>query len=89
MNITTWILAGCAAGWLGFSYFRFNAKRGVLVSLVIGVAGGWIGGALLAPMLGGVPVHSGDFNPLSLFTALATALGCLAVSDMIYKRFGV
>jgi uncharacterized membrane protein YeaQ/YmgE (transglycosylase-associated protein family) len=89
MNITTWILAGGAIGWLGFSYLGYNAKRGVLISLLIGVAGGWVGGGVFAPLLGGIPVNSGDFNPLSLFVALATAMGCLAVSDMIYKRFGV
>jgi hypothetical protein len=31
----------------------------------------------------------GDFNPLSLFTAFASATGFVIVSDMIYKRFGM
>ena len=91
MNITTWILAGAAIGWIGFCYLRFNPKRGLVVSIIIGMAGGLIGGALLAPLLGvnALTVSSGDFNPLSLFSAFASALACLTVTDMIYKRFGV
>ena len=89
MNITTWILAGALIGWAGFWYLKFNAKRGLVVSIIIGIAGGLVGGALLGPLLGVVPVHTGDFNPLSLFSALASALAGLTVTDMIYKRFGV
>ncbi|OGA54048.1 MAG: hypothetical protein A3G24_00055 [Betaproteobacteria bacterium RIFCSPLOWO2_12_FULL_62_13] len=89
MNVTTWILAGGVSGWIGFSYLRFNAKRGLAISIIIGMAGGLLGGAWLAPLLGAVPVNPGDFNPLSLFTAFASAFGCLTVTDMIYKRFGV
>jgi uncharacterized membrane protein YeaQ/YmgE (transglycosylase-associated protein family) len=89
VNITTWILTGGVIGWASFWYLKFNAKRGLAVSVVIGMAGGLIGGELLTPLLGAVPINSGDFNPLSLFTAFASALGCLTATDMIYKRFGV
>ena len=89
MNIAAWILAGAAVGWIGFSYLKFNAKSGLFVSIVIGTSGGFLGGAFLAPLLGTIAVNPGDFNPLSLFTAFASALGCLTVVDMIHKRFGV
>ena len=82
-------MAGGVTGWIGYAYLRFNAKRGLAISIIIGVAGGLLGGTWLAPLLGTVPIYSGDFNPLSLFAAFATALGCLTVTDMIYKRFGV
>ena len=89
MNITTWLLAGAVVGWIGFSYLKFNAKRGLVVSIIIGTAGALLGGSFLAPLLGTVAVNPGDFNPLSLFTAFASALGCLTVTDMFHKRFGV
>jgi len=76
-------------GWLAFSYLRFNPRRGLPLSIIIGTAGGVMGGALVAPLLGAVPVDPGDLNPLSIFVALVSALGCLTVTDMIYRRFGV
>ena len=89
MNIWMWVLAGGVLGWIGFLYLRFNAKRGPVVSIIIGMAGGLLGGLLLAPLLGAAMVNSGDFNPFSLFMASASALGCLTITDMIHNRFGV
>ena len=89
MNAAMWILVGGFAGWIGFSYLKFNAKRGMLVSIIIGMAAGLFGGSVLSPMLGVAAIDPGHFNPLSLFTAFATAAGCLIISNMIYDRFGV
>lgn len=89
MNAAMWILVGGLVGWIGFSYLKFNAKRGMLVSIIIGMAAGLFGGYVLPPMLGAAAIDPGHFNPLSLFTAFATAAGCLIISNMIYDRFGV
>lgn len=89
MNIATWILAGGIIGWAGFSFLQFNLKRGMIASILIGMAGGFLGGGWLAPMLSAAMATHGDFNPLSLFTAFASAAGCVIVGDMIYNRFGV
>ena len=89
MDVATWILAGGIIGWIGFSFFKFNAARGMIISVVIGVAGAILGGDLLAPLLSAAMPSPGDFNPLSLFTAVASAAGCLIIGDMVYSRFGV
>lgn len=89
MNIAMWVLVGGIIGWIGFSYLNFNVKRGMIISVVIGMAGAFLGGGVLAPMLSAAMANPGDFNPLSLFTAFAGAAGCLIVGDMIYRRFGV
>jgi len=89
MNIATWILAGGVIGWIGFSFLKFNLKRGMIVTILIGMAGGFLGGSLLAPMLSAAMATHGDFNPLSLFTAFASATGFVIIGDMIHNRFGV
>lgn len=89
MNIATWILAGGIIGWIGFSYLKFNAGRGMIISVIIGMAAAVLGGDVLAPLLSADMASPGDFNPLSLFTAVASAAGCLIIGDMIYSRFGV
>jgi uncharacterized membrane protein YeaQ/YmgE (transglycosylase-associated protein family) len=89
MNIATWILAGGIIGWIGFAYFKFNPRRGMIISVIIGISGAVLGGDLLAPLLSAAMASPGDFNPLSLFTAAASAAGCLIIGDMVHSRFGV
>jgi len=89
MNVALWLAAGAFIGWAGFAFLKLNARRGATTSVLIGTAAGFLGGSLLAPMLSAATVFSGDFNPLSLFTACACAAACLVIGDMVYKRFGV
>jgi len=44
MNVAMWILAGGILGWLEFPFImRANAKRGSVISMVIGAVGGFAG----------------------------------------------
>jgi uncharacterized membrane protein YeaQ/YmgE (transglycosylase-associated protein family) len=89
MNVAMWILVGGAVGWAGFYWLNFNMQRGITASIAIGMAAGCFGGYVLAPLLGSATLDPGHFNPLSLFTAFASAAGFVIVSNMIYDRFGV
>lgn len=89
MNAVAWVLAGTVVGWIGFYHLRFNLQRGLAVSLIIGMAGGVLGGAGLAPLLETVSVNAEDLNFLALFAASAVSLAALTIADMVYRRFGV
>lgn len=92
MNIVIWILAGGAIGWITYALLHFNEFRGVTVSVVLGAAGGFIGGKVLTPMLtspaplGIVPV---GIDSLALFIAGASAAAFLTIGNLVHKRFGV
>lgn len=91
MNIVIWILAGAAIGWAGYALLNFNEYRGVVVSTILGAAGGFLGGNVLTPMLTspaplGIPA---GFDSLALFIAAASAAAFLAIGNLVYKRFGV
>ena len=89
MNIMIWILTGGIAGWIGYSYVKFNADRGMVASVIIGMIGGFIGGKMLAPMLGAVVSASNDFNMFSMVVALASAAACLTVGNVVSERYGL
>jgi uncharacterized membrane protein YeaQ/YmgE (transglycosylase-associated protein family) len=89
MNIALWILAGAAIGWVGYSAVKANIRRGLVVSIIIGIAGGLLGGDVLAPMLGTVPGASNEINLFSLVVALAGATGCLTIGEMLSRRYGI
>ena len=83
MTIVLWLVAGAAVGWAGFALARWNRRRGMLASVVVGAVGGALGGALLSPIISSSPVLAGDFNVHALFMAAIVAAACLAVANMI------
>jgi len=88
MNIVMWMLAGAALGWIGFTYLRFNEARGMLISLIIGAAGGLVGGNMIAPLFAATTVPDGFSSSAMVFAAVVAA-AFLAAGNMIYNKWGV
>jgi uncharacterized membrane protein YeaQ/YmgE (transglycosylase-associated protein family) len=89
MNIIMWMVAGAALGWAGYAVLHYNESRGMLISMVIGVAGGVAGGKLVAPMFGVIDSIPEVFSMAALICALASAAVVLFVGDQVHARFGV
>lgn len=90
MNIMIWLVAGGAIAWLSIAVLHINKNRGLIPTLVIGALGGVIGGQTFAPMLSSAITEAEiGFNPFALVVALATAIACLIVSNMLSKRYGI
>jgi uncharacterized membrane protein YeaQ/YmgE (transglycosylase-associated protein family) len=88
MNVILWLLAGAAVGWIACSAMNMNTHRGLMISAIIGIAGGFFGGYVLAPMFSTIE-EAGGFNPVALLMAVVGAVACVTISDMMYERFGV
>ena len=88
MNVMTWILTGGIAGWVGYSYMKLNVDRGMALSVVIGMLGGFFGGNVVAPMLGAALNTTNDFSLFSMVVALASAVTCLTLGNLISERYG-
>jgi len=89
MDIVIWILAGGFAGWIAFKFIGANEERGMMISIVIGMTGGFLGGSVLAPMLGETAPMPDAFSLFALLMAIASAAVCLTIGDMISRRFGI
>lgn len=89
MNIVMWILAGATLGWITFAVLGYNAQRGLIVSVVLGAAGGYFGGDLVAPIFGGVAAVPGEFSGASLFFAAAAAAVFLFVGNFVHNRWSI
>ena len=87
MNIAMWVVAGGILGWIGFAMLDANRERGMIVSVVIGVLGGFFGGNVLAPMLGAVTDAPNDFSLFSLVIAMTSAAACLAIGNLVSNRY--
>jgi uncharacterized membrane protein YeaQ/YmgE (transglycosylase-associated protein family) len=89
MNIAMWVLAGGVLGWAGYAHLKANEERGMIFSIIIGAVGGFFGGNVLAPMLGVATDTPNIFSPFALFVAAASAAACLAIGNLLAKRYGV
>ena len=84
-----WILAGALLGWIAFAILSYNEERGLKVSVLIGAAGGFVGGKLIAPMFSDAAAVPGAFSGSELFFALAVSAAFLYVGDFVHKRWSV
>ena len=89
MNIVVWMLAGGMLGWVGFKFAGFNEERGMVVSIIIGAVGGFLGGNVLAPMFTAAETVPGAFSVSALVFAAAVAAAALAAGNLVYKRWGM
>ena len=57
-----------------------NNRQGMLLNIVVGIIGAFLGGLLIAPMLGTGTINQGDFSVSSLLVSLVGAVVLLASS---------
>lgn len=73
MGWIAWIIIGGLAGWIASKFMGTDAQQGVLMNIVVGIAGGLLGGWLLS--LAGF--SSGGSYFVTFLTALAGASALL------------
>jgi len=88
MNIVALILAGSVLGWLGYA-FGYNRSRGLMVSIIIGIVGGFIGANLVAPLFASAAAVPPGFNANALVFGAAAALGLLFLGNVLHKRWDI
>ena len=89
MEMMVWLVAGSFLGWAGYSFMQLNRDRGLIVSIVIGAAGGMLGGKVVAPMLVATGESASTFSGDALLCAALIAAACVAASSFVHQRWGV
>ncbi|HCT14170.1 GlsB/YeaQ/YmgE family stress response membrane protein [Corynebacterium nuruki] len=78
-----WIVIGGLAGWIGSKIMKRDNQMGLLLNIVVGVLGGFLGGWLLT--LFGVDVAGGGWI-FSFLTCLLGAVILLWIVGLVTKR---
>ena len=73
MGIIIWLIIGGIIGWLASLVMKTNARQGIILNIVVGIVGSWIGGWLIAPRIGG----TGLMGYLSAFLGAVILLGII------------
>jgi uncharacterized membrane protein YeaQ/YmgE (transglycosylase-associated protein family) len=85
MNLIIWLVVGGLVGWVASMLMRTNAQQGLLLNVVVGIVGAFLGGLLLAPMLGTGTINSSDFSLPSLGVSLLGAVILLAIVNLFRR----
>ena len=89
MTFILWIVIGGILGWLASIVMKTNAEQGMLLNIIVGIVGAFLGGLLLAPLLGTGTINQSDFSVGSLFVSFLGAVILLAIVNFFRRRRGV
>lgn len=85
MNIILWLIVGGVVGWLASLIMRTDAQQGVLLNIVVGIVGAFLGGLLLSPVFGVGTINSGGLTLGTFATSLGGAVILLAIRNLIVR----
>jgi uncharacterized membrane protein YeaQ/YmgE (transglycosylase-associated protein family) len=83
MEILAWVVIGGVAGWLASLVMKTNSRQGMLMDIVVGIVGAFIGGFILSNL--GLASDVGDFSILSLVTAFFGAVVLIGLLKLIRR----
>ena len=80
MGLIIWLVVGGVIGWLASLVMRTDAQQGILLNIVVGIIGAFIGGLLFA----GGSINAG-ISVTSFIVSLVGAIILLAVVNLIRR----
>jgi uncharacterized membrane protein YeaQ/YmgE (transglycosylase-associated protein family) len=83
VNFIVWLIVGAIIGWVASSLM--GEREGVLLNIVVGVAGAFIAGLVLTPLLGIGTINQNDFSLPALLVSLVGAVALLAVVRVVRR----
>jgi uncharacterized membrane protein YeaQ/YmgE (transglycosylase-associated protein family) len=88
MTLILWLVIGGILGWLASMVMGTNDKQGMVLNVVVGIVGAFLGGLLLAPLFGTGTINQSDFSIGSLFVSFLGAVILLAIVNFFRRRRG-
>lgn len=84
MSFIIWLIVGGIIGWVASLIMKTDAQQGILLNVVVGIVGAFIGGWLIAPLIGG-STGTGGFDLMGLVAALIGAIILLAIINLFRR----
>ncbi len=84
INFIIWLIVGGLIGWVASMIMRTDAQQGILMNIVVGIVGAFLGGLLLGPLFG-TSINQGDFSASGLLVSLLGAVILLAILNFFRR----
>ena len=56
VGLIVWLIIGGIIGWLASLVMKTDGQQGILLNVVVGIVGAFLGGWLIAPLIGGAGI---------------------------------
>ena len=86
MNFIIWLIVGGLIGWVASMIMRTDAQQGILLNIIVGIVGAFLGGLLLAPLFGTGTINQNDFSLSGLLVSLLGAVILLAIVNLFRRK---
>ncbi len=83
INFILWLIVGGLIGWLASIVMRH--PEGLLMNIIVGIVGAFLGGLLLAPLLGTSTINQNNFSLPGLLVSFLGALILLAILNFFQR----
>lgn len=85
MNFIIWLIVGGVIGWLASLVMKTDGQQGIILNVVVGIAGAVLGGWLISPMLGAGTINQDNFSMPALFVSFLGAVILLGIVNLVRR----
>jgi uncharacterized membrane protein YeaQ/YmgE (transglycosylase-associated protein family) len=81
MQTILWLVIGGIVGWLASIVMRTDAQQGIVLNVVVGIVGAFIGGLIFT----GGSLNSSGLSVYTFLTSLVGAIVLLAIVNLVRR----
>jgi uncharacterized membrane protein YeaQ/YmgE (transglycosylase-associated protein family) len=85
MNFIVWLIIGGLIGWVASLIMKTDAQQGMILNIVVGIVGAFLGGWLISPLVGVGTINQNNFSIPAMLVSLVGAVLLLAIVKMIRR----
>jgi uncharacterized membrane protein YeaQ/YmgE (transglycosylase-associated protein family) len=83
MNFIIWLIVGGIIGWVASIVMRTNGQQGMLLNVIVGIVGAFVGGLVLTPYFGIATINQNNFSLPGMMISLMGAIILLALVSLL------
>ena len=85
MNFLIWLVMGGIVGWVASMIMKTDAQQGVILNVIVGIVGAFLGGMLISPLVGVPTINQNAFSIGALLVSLVGAIILLAIVNLFRR----
>lgn len=81
MGLILWLVIGGVIGWLASIVMRTDAQQGIILNIVVGIVGAFLGGLVFS----GGSINNSSLTLYTFLTSLVGAIILLAIVNLVRR----